>query len=99
MRSIGHIFFLLGVVALGLDFLQKPPTQRFELRGVAEVWRSLDQDSWQAFLDRMVQHESVWLWSYVVQPILTQPLFPLLILLGVVCLALRELFRLSHRDA
>ena len=84
MRTIGWIFLLLGLVALGLDIWAW--TERggaFELRQLGLAWAELHRPSLLTLQPAIERHIHPDLYFAAVQPLLLLPAVPLLVGAGI----------------
>ena len=82
-RLIGWLFIIAALVAAGHDLWGLWDTGHFQISAVGQLWAEVHRGSLLLLEPAITRHVSVWLWQWVVFPILLAPAALTLVVPGI----------------
>ncbi len=93
-RLIGWLFIIAALVAEGRDLWGLWDTGHYQISALGELWDKVHRNSLLLLQPAIQRHVSVWLWDWVIFPVLQ---FPAVLTLAVPGILLVWVFRRRNR--
>ena len=72
-RLVGWLLIIAALVAEGRDLWGWRDTQRFQVSALGQLWYKVHPNSLELLQAAIQRHVAVWLWDWVIFPILQWP--------------------------
>ncbi len=93
-RLIGWLFIIAALVAEGHDLWGLWDTGHYQVSALGQLWAEVNRNSLLLLQPAIQRHVAVWLWDWVIFPVLE---FPAVLTLAVPGILLVWLFRRRNR--
>ncbi len=93
-RLIGWLFIIAALVAEGHDLWGLWDTGHYQVSALGQLWAEVNRNSLLLLQPAIQRHVAVWLWDWVIFPVLQ---FPAVLTLAVPGILLVWLFRRRNR--